>query len=109
MNLAWRPDFFEPVVSLASATMLYVAYHYRLAAPIAGRAQRGPASHRPRMMEVLSHRLYGVLALGTAPLVVVAAVLRRPLGAYGLSASTSPLFYLAAGILCLLLFPVLLA
>jgi len=112
MSLAWSPLYLEPVVCLGSASLLYLAYHFHLTAPLARRLRRSRASGRLRtgeMVEMLSHRICGVAALGAAPLAVAAGVLGRRPADYGVAVPASPLAYLAAAMLCLLIFPVLLA
>ncbi|MFW6182053.1 MAG: CPBP family intramembrane glutamic endopeptidase, partial [Spirochaetota bacterium] len=112
MSLAWSPQHLEPVVCLASAALLYFAYYYHVAAPVARRLMRSRTPGEPRpgdMVEVLSSRLWGMAVLGAVPLAVVTAVLGKRPEDYGAAAPASPLAYLAAAVLCLLLFPVLLA
>jgi membrane protease YdiL (CAAX protease family) len=109
MSLVWNPLFLEPVVSLGSAVVLYLLYHYHFTAPLAERMQRVFAPGRPVMVGVLAHRFCGMVTLGVVPLVVVTAILRGSAADYGISKVGFPLSYLVAGVLCLLLFPVLLA
>lgn len=109
MSLAWHSRFMEPVVSLGSAAVLYVIYHYHITWPLAERLQRAFALRRSTMIKVLSHRFCGIVTLGVVPLVVVTGILRGSPADYGVSGADSPHAYLAAGVMCLLLFPVLLA